>query len=220
MNSNILRGIARPKNDPSIRVTVQVTKDFKFVDDNYLTKVVAQNATKPIEALAQSIWADSRVNVAIDTNLIYPEHTDLSMSYEEFLKYYPAPITTLLIGVSLNGDDYIDNQGDLDYQTEMHKYEEFSKLLVEKNYVSSRIGIRYLTPQAYARFDEAQNSEVSVSDFFRDMEKKEGIQVAITIISYKIQEDGQLEGGKEEIYRFFDIWEQRRKEYLEKRDEL
>ncbi len=218
MNSNILRGIARPKSDPSIRVTFEITKDLERVYDNYLNKVVAKNAETPIEALAQSLWPDSRIEVALDTNLVYPEHNDIAMSYEEFLGYYPAPITTLLIGVYLNVDDYIDKDSAMDQEGEMEKYLNFAKLLVEHKYVNSGISIIYLSPEAYGLFDEAKNADTSVSDFYRKLAQEGKKLNYITIVGYDINADGNVQETEEEIYRFFDLWEEKRTLYREKSD--
>ncbi len=217
MNSNILRGIARPKSDPSIRVKFEITKDLERVYDDYLSEMVARNAVDRVETLAQSIWPDSRVDVAIDTKSLYPNHTDLMMSYEEFLQHYPSPITTLLIGVFLNGEDYIDQEGNMDQEGELAKYLAFAELLADHKYLSSRIGIAYLSPEANERFDEAKNADVNVEIYYEEIIDKEKQPIYITRVGYGLSEDGEIKESREEIYRFFDIWKEKRNVFRQKR---
>lgn len=55
MNSNTLKAIVYPKQDESIRVAVEITKDLNKVYDKYLNGAVAKAVEKPIEQLAKTI---------------------------------------------------------------------------------------------------------------------------------------------------------------------
>ncbi|WP_314586777.1 hypothetical protein [Paenibacillus terrigena] len=208
MNTNTLKAIVKPKDDPSITVFVEITKDLKNVFDNYLNQAIAKAAVQPITELANSIWGESRVYVANDTGMTYPEHSDTSMSYEQFLKLYP--MNWQLVEVFINCERYIDSNGDMDQQGEIGKYKAFAKKLVDNKYMRSSISFRYITPDAYRRFDEAKNSDKDIFEFFSDEEKEQGKLNLVTANSIDIDEQGQIVTPNEEFLKKFDIWKEKR----------
>lgn len=211
MNSNTFKAMVHPKKDKTIRIAVEITKDLEKVYDDYLNEAVARNAQKPIEEMAQTIWSDARVIVANDTVLTYPEHTDLNMSYEEFLKLYP--MNKQIVLVYLNSERYVDDQGQIDQDNEIEKYLAFAKLLAENKYVKSSIGIDYLVPEAYGLFDEAKQSDVTVPYYYENKEEKEGKFIFVTRVFYRLLEEGQVQQSKEDFYRYFDLWKDDRKKF-------
>ncbi len=146
MNNNTLKAIVYPKKDETMRVKVEITEDLKEVYDKYLNKAVAQNNEPLIQEMARSIWPDSKITVANDTGLVYPEHSDTAMSYEQFLELYPTNV--LVITVYLNSENYIDGKGNMDQKSEFEKYMTYAKMLQEERYVSSKVSIGYLTSEA------------------------------------------------------------------------
>lgn len=213
MNSNTFKAMVHPKKDKTLRFSVEITKDLNQVYDKYLNQVVARNAQQPIEEMAQTIWPDARVIVANDTVLTFPEHTDLNMSYVEFLGLYS--MNTQLIDVYLNSERYVDNEGNMNQDIEFENYMTFAQLLSEHKYVKSLVSIIYLSPDAYSRFDEAKNSDVIVSYFYRDEEKKEGKLNNVTRVLYEINSDGKIVQDPDKIKNYFDVWKDRRKEFVE-----
>ena len=208
MNNNTLKAVVKPKNDPSIKVVVEITKDLKDVYDNYLNKAIAKAAVQPITEMANSIWGESRVHVANDTGMTYPEHSDTSMSYEQFLKLYP--MNWQLVEVYINCERYIDSYGNMDQQAEIDKYKAFAQKLVDHKYMRSSISIWYITPDAYDRFDEAQNSDLTVLNYFKDEEEKQGKLNLVTANGIEIDEQGRIVTTNEELQKGFDIWKEAR----------
>ncbi|MGZ9584929.1 hypothetical protein [Paenibacillus marinisediminis] len=208
MNNNTLKAIVKPKDDPSIKVAVEITKDLKDVYDKYLNKAVAKAAVQPITEMANSIWGESKVYVENDTVMTYPEHSDTSMSYEQFLKLYP--MNRQLVEVYLNCERYIDSNGGMDEQAEIDKYKAFAQKLADQKYMRSSIYIWYITPDAYDRFDEAKNSEMTVLTFYNDEEEKQGKLNLVTANGIKIDEQGRIVTADEELHKSFDIWKEER----------
>jgi len=208
MNSNTLKAIVKPKNDPSINVAVEITKDLKDVYDNYLNQAIAKAAVQPISEMANSIWGESRVEVSNDTGMTYPEHSDTNMSYEQFLKLYP--MNRQLVEVFLNCERYIDGNGGMDQQAEIDKFKTFAQKLADHKYMRSSIYIWYITPDAYDRFDEAINSDMSVLDYYKDEEEKQGKLNVVTANGIKIDNQGRIVTTNEEMYESFDTWKDER----------
>ncbi|NIK77501.1 hypothetical protein FHS15_002637 [Paenibacillus castaneae] len=215
MNSNTLKAIVYPKQDESIRVAVEITKDLKNVYDDYLNEAVAKAAEKPIEQLAKTIWGDVKVTNGNDTGMMYPDHSDIHMSYERFLELYP--MNWQLVTIYVQGDSYVDSEGKMDQESEIEKYKEFAKLLADNKYVKSDVIIAYLTPDAYARFNEAQQSVRTVMNFYTNEEEEEGKLNFITMNGYKLDENGQIIESDEKINEDFDRWEETRTNWVEKR---
>lgn len=213
MNSNTLKGVVYLKRDPSIRVSVEITKDFQNVYDDYLNEVVARASLQPIEDMAKSIWPDARVTITNDTGMTYPEHTDVSMSYEEFLKLYPMNLQ--LISVFLNVESYIDQEGNMDQEAEVAKYLAFGELLKENKYLRSSVSIIYLNPEAYSRFDKALESSLSVTRFFHKEEQEQSKLNFVTRVGFTLLEDGLVHETTDEIHQYFDIWKEKRDQYIQ-----
>ncbi|MEK4104063.1 hypothetical protein NST28_08295 [Paenibacillus sp. FSL R10-2791] len=218
MNNNTLKATVHPKKDDTINVRVEITKDLEKVYDNYLNQVVAKKDEPMIQAIAASIWPDSKIIVANETGLVYPKHNDTKISYEQFLKLYPT--NTLVISVYLNSDNYVDGNGDMDQEAEMRKYMDFAKILAENKYVSSLIGIGYLTPEAYGRLEEVKKAEESVDIYFSDETKKTGIINIVTMAGFKLGVDGKIVESQDKIREFFDIWKEDRIKRMEQRGGL
>jgi len=218
MNSNTLKAIVKPKDDLSIRVAVEITKDLKDVYDDYLNEAVAKAAVEPITEMANSIWGESRVEVTNDTGMTYPEHSDTNMSYEQFLKLYP--MNWQLVKVYLNCERYIDSNGDMDQQGEIGKYKAFAKKLADNKYMRSSISIWYITPDAYDRFDEAKNSDSTVINYFKDEEEKQGKLNLVTANGIEIDEQGRIVSINEEFLESFDIWKEKRVESTKLKGDL
>ena len=208
MNSNTLKAIVYPKDEPTMKVLVEITKDLKQVYDNYLNHVVARAAEKPIEQIANSIWGESRVEVTNDTGMTYPEHTDTNMSYEQFLTLYP--MNYQLVSVYLNSDSYINDDGDMNLEGEMEKYRTFAKKLVEEKYRRSSVYINYITPDGYERFDEASRSDRSIDGFYREEEEKLGTTYIATVIGYELDDQGVITTTKEEFEQNYEVWKEER----------
>ncbi len=208
MNNNTLKAIVRPKNDETINIRVEITKDLKKVYDNYLNQVVAKNDEPIIDEMVKSIWPDGKVIVANETGLVYPEHNDTKMSYEQFLKLYPT--NTQVISVYLNSDNYVDSKGDMNQDLEMEKYMDFSKMLQEKRYFSSLITIGYLTSQAYERLEEVKKVEEDVSLFYSDEARKTGVVSIATMVGFRLGIDGKVNESREKIESYFDTWKEDR----------
>lgn len=215
MNNNTLKAIVYPKKDETMRVKVEITKDLKEVYDKYLNKAVAQNNEPLIQEMARSIWPDSKITVANDTGLVYPEHSDTAMPYEQFLELYPTNV--LVITVYLNSENYIDGKGNMDQKSEFEKYMTYAKMLQEERYVSSKVSIGYLTSEAYARLEELKKTEDSVSYFYSDETRETGFINIATMVGYSLGSDGQIKESREEIEEFFDIWKEKRMISLEQR---
>ncbi|WP_314586779.1 hypothetical protein [Paenibacillus terrigena] len=208
MNSNTLKAIVKPQKDPSIKVAVEITKDLKDVYDDYLNEAVAKAAEKPIAEIANSIWGESRVNVANDTGMTYPEHSDTNMSYEQFLKLYP--MNRQLVEVFLNCERYIDKNGGMDQQAEIDKYKAFAQKLADHKYMRSSIYIWYIAPDAYDRFDEARNSDMTVLNYYSDEEEKQGKLNVVTANGIEIDKQGRIVSTNEEFLESFDKWKEER----------
>jgi predicted small lipoprotein YifL len=215
MNNNTLKAIVRPKNDPTLKVPVEITKDFKQIYDQYLNQRVARNEEPKIQELARKYWPDARIDIANDTRLTYPEENDTSMSYTEFLKLYP--MNTQLISIYLDGSNYVDEQGSMDQEEELDKYLEFAELLTEHHYVSSTVTWVFLTPEGYKRLDEARSSSSSVNVHLLNMEKKTGEILIATMVGYKLNAQGQIKETRAEINSYFDTWKEKRIESLGQR---
>lgn len=215
MNNNTWKAKVYPKKDKTMWFTVEVTKDLKNVYDKYLNEVIARNAQQTIEELAKGIWSDAKVDITNDTKMTYPEHSDTNMSYEEFLKNYP--MNTQLVSVYLNADGYMDQEGNMDQDAEYEKYLAFADLLIENKYVSSLVGINYVSPDAYIRLEESKESDVSVNILYMNEEKKEDKLNFVTLVGYEILKDGHVKEDREEVYRYFDIWKEKREKYIKKR---
>lgn len=218
MNSNTLKAIVRPKSDETMQVRVEITKDLKKVYDKYLNKTVAKAAQQPIQEFAQRYWSDSKVVIDNDTRLVYPEHTDTKMSYSEFLKLYPMNIQ--VISIYINSEGYIDSKGNMNQEVEIQKYMSFAKNLTSNSYVSSLIGISYLSPEAYKRFDEVKSSENNIDLFYNEDTKKTGIQNIVTMVGYKLGSDGQIVETEGEIQKFFDEWKNDRVKSMQQSEGL
>lgn len=108
--------------------------------------------------MATSIWPDSKITVANDTRLLYPEDSDIKMSFEKFHELYPSNL--LVITIYLNSENYIDHKGDMDQKSEIEKYMSLAKMLQKNRYVSSHVSIGYLTSSAYERFDELKKQRI------------------------------------------------------------
>lgn len=208
MNNNTLKAIVRPKNDLTIKVPVEITKDLNNVYDKYLNQRIARNEKPKIEELAKRYWPDAKVVVANDTRLTYPEDNDTSITYPEFLKRYPMNIQMIMI--YLKGDDYIDGNGDIDEKTEVDKYLAFGKDLAESKYNSSSITWLFLTPQAYNRFEEARHSDDTIDNYLDEYEEKTGMPQIVTRVGYHVDAQGQRVETIEKINTFFDIWKDKR----------
>lgn len=218
MNNNTLKAIVKPKKDEKIKVKVEITKDLEKVYDKYLNQVVAKNDEPTIQEMAASIWPDSKITIANDTGLVYPEHSDTKMSYEQFLKLYPT--NTLVIMIYLNSENYIDSKGNMDQKSEIEKYMALAKMLREKRYVSSDISIGYLTPEAYERFDALKKTEDNISQFYSDETRKTGVINIVTVSGYSLGTDGQIKESREEIEEFFNKWKENRLKSFEQRGGL
>ncbi|NGM82830.1 hypothetical protein G5B47_10435 [Paenibacillus sp. 7124] len=215
MNNNTLKAIVRPKDDVTLKVPVEITKDFSKMYDKYLNQRVARNEEPKIEELVRTYWPDAKVVIANDTRQTYPEENDTSMSYTEFQKRYP--MNTQLVSIYLNGDDYIDARGNMDQKGEVDKYMEFAKVLAEHQYVSSMVTWTFLTKDAYDRLDEAKASDDSVDKYFTDEEEESGKVNIITMIGYSLDAEGQVEESRDEIESYFDTWKEKRLKSLELR---
>lgn len=207
MNNNTLKAIARPKDDATLKVPVEITKDFSKMYDKYLNQRVARNEEPKIEELARTYWPDAKVVIANDTRLTYPKENDTSMSYAEFQKRYPMNIQ--LVSIYLNGGDYIDAQGNMDQNGEASKYMEFAKVLTEHQYVSSMVTWTFLTKDAYDRLDEAKASDDSVDKYFTDEEEEKGKVNIMTMVGYSLNTEGQVEESRGEIESYFDTWREK-----------
>lgn len=214
MNNNTWKAVVRPLSDKTIKFSVEITKDLKQVNDKYLNELVAKNSQNSIEEIAKRIWSDAKVEITNDTRMTYPEHADRNMSYEDFLQYYP--MNTQLVLVYLNVEKYIDGQGNIDQDAEYEKYKTFAELLAESKYFNSRVGMRYVTKEAYERFEEAKNASVSISNFFHNEEDKEGKLHYITLVGFEVLKNEE-KVTKEEVDRYFDIWKEKRDQYIERR---
>ncbi|MCL6606446.1 MAG: hypothetical protein K6T94_26610 [Paenibacillus sp.] len=208
MNNNTLKAIVRPKGDPTIKVPMEITKDFSKIYDKYLNQQVARNEEPKIEALAKAYWPDAEVVIANDTRLTYPEENDTSMSYQEFLKRYP--MNTQLISIYLKGDDYIDDQGNMDQQAEVDKYLEFAKVLANHQYASSMVTWAFLTKDAYRRLDIAKASDDSVDKYFNDEEEEQGKLNFLTMVGYSLDAKAKIEESRSEVEANFDNWKEKR----------
>lgn len=218
MNNNTLKAIVRPKRDATLKVPVEITKDLKKVYDKYLNQAVAKNAEQPIQELAKRIWPDSKLIIANDTGLTYPEHSDTGMSYKEFLDHYP--MNTQLVKVYLNADDYMDAKGNMNSQAESEHYLSFANQLADNQYINSLISIIYLTPEAYEKFEEAKKSKDTVDNFYSDEEKKSGVLSVVTRVGYTLGMDGEVEESPEKILGFIETWKDKRVKSLEQRGGL
>lgn len=218
MNNNTLKAIVRPKRDATLKVPVEITKDLKKVYDKYLNQAVAKNAEQPIQELAKRIWPDSKLIIANDTGLTYPEHSDTGMSYKEFLDHYP--MNTQLVKVYLNADDYMDAKGNMNSQAESEHYLSFANQLADNQYINSLISIIYLTPEAYEKFEEAKKSKDTVDNFYSDEEKKSGVLSVVTRVGYTLGMDGEVEESPEKILGFIETWKEKRVKSLEQRGGL
>lgn len=218
MNNNTLKAIVRPKHDATLKVPVEITKDLKKVYDKYLNQAVAKNAEQPIQELAKRIWPDSKLIIANDTGLTYPEHSDTGMSYKEFLDHYP--MNTQLVKVYLNADDYMDAKGNMNSQAESEHYLSFANQLADYQYINSLISIIYLTPEAYEKFEEAKKSKDTVDNFYSDEEKKSGVLSVVTRVGYTLGMDGEVEESPEKILGFIETWKEKRVKSLEQRGGL
>lgn len=210
MNDNTLKAVVRPERDRSIRVVVEITKDLKQVSDDYLNVMVGRRSLNQLEPVARKTWSDARLEVSNDTGFVYPDHRDLSMSYEEFLRLYP--MNEMLIDVYVNADHYLDASGKMNLDEEYGRYLDFGKQLSSAGFVRSMVTINYLSKDAYNKFDEANRSEVNPTNFFRELEKNE--LVYVTINGLRIAEDGQITTTREEIFETFDIWNEDRISYF------
>ncbi|UQZ35419.1 hypothetical protein C2I18_18965 [Paenibacillus sp. PK3_47] len=217
MNNNTLKAIVHPKDDPTLKVPVEIMKDFSKIYDKYLNQRVARNEEPKIQELARAYWPDAEVVIANDTRLTYPEDNDTSMSYTEFLKRYP--MNTQLISIYLKGDDYIDGEGTMDQQGEAGKYLEFGQKLADQQYVSSMVTWTYLTNDAYGRLDLAKASDDSVDKYFSDEEEEQGKLNILTMAGFSLSLEGKIEESRSEIEESFDNWKEKRLESLEQRGE-
>ncbi|OMD41077.1 hypothetical protein [Paenibacillus odorifer] len=218
MNNNTLKAMVYPKKDETLRFPVEITKDLKKVYDKYLNQVVARNEEPHIQEMAASIWPDSKVIVANETGLVYPEHSDTKISYEQFLKLYPT--NTQVVTVYLNCDNYMDNKGNADRDKEIEAQLAFVKRLEENKYVSSLITIAYLTPDAHSRLDDIKKTESDVDLYYSDETKETGIVNIVTMVGYSLGADGEIEESREEIEEYYEIWKEKRMESFEQRGGL
>lgn len=211
MNNNTLKAVVRPKRDPTMRVMAEITKDLKQVFDNYLAVVVARNNIPEVEAVAKEIWPDARVHLANDMGpYASTKHTDLGMTYQEFIQLYP--MNTLLVDVYVDADNYINPDGTMDEEGEYEKYKTFMDRMVEKGYISAFVSIIYTNPVYYAKFDEAMKSEYGPTFYYDDFEKNNEI-VLVTGNGFKITGKGTMYERKDEIDQTFEIWRERREQY-------
>ncbi|MFB9324435.1 hypothetical protein ACFFSY_00580 [Paenibacillus aurantiacus] len=210
MNSNTLKAVVHPAGDPSLKVSVEITKDLKQVYDKYVNEKLARAAREPIGELAKGIWGDSRIEVANDTGLTYPEEADTSMSYADFIKRYPN--NWQIVSVYLDGSAYIDGKGDLNAEEEIARYGQFAEELKEKGYFRSSVYISYLTPEAYAKFDELAKETKAVGLLLSDEQENDGTLNVLTISGFKIYEDGRVDATKAQFQADFDRWQGERQQ--------
>ncbi|WP_310551561.1 hypothetical protein [Paenibacillus glufosinatiresistens] len=211
MNPNTLKAIARPKADPTLKVPVEITKDLKQIYDQYLNQRVARSNEPKIQELARKHWPDARIVNVNDTRLAYPESSDTSMTYPEFLKQNPS--NTLLVKVYLDASGYVDPKGNMDQEAEIAKYLAFAEELAASGYVSSRISWVYLTPDAFSRLEEAKQSASSVDAFFNE-EEETGVPRMITRVGCEIDASGRVKQTKAELQAYLDQWREKRLESL------
>lgn len=215
MNNNTLKAMVYPKKDETIRFPVEITKDLKKVYDKYLNQVVARNEEPHIQEMAKSIWPDSKLIIANDTGLTYPEHSDTRMSYKEFLDIYP--MNTQLVKIYLNADHYMDTKGNMNSEVEFEHYHIFANQLAGNQYLNSLISIIYLTPEAYEQFEQAKASRDTVDNYYSDEERETGVLSVVTRVGYSLGIDGEVIESKEKILGFFETWKEKRLKSMEQK---
>lgn len=215
MNNNTLKAMVYPKKDETIRFPVEITKDLKKVYDKYLNQVVARNEEPHIQEMAKSIWPDSKLIIANDTGLTYPEHSDTRMSYKEFLDIYP--MNTQLVKIYLNADHYMDTKGNMNSEVEFEHYHIFANQLAGNQYFNSLISIIYLTPEAYEQFEQAKASRDTVDNYYSDEERETGVLSVVTRVGYSLGIDGEVIESKEKILGFFETWKEKRLKSMEQK---
>lgn len=215
MNNNTLKAIVRPKEDPTLKVPVEITKDFKEMYDLYLNMRVARNEEPKIETLARTYWPDANIEIYNDTKLTYPVENDTSMTYPDFAQRYP--MNTQIISVYLDASQYLDGQGNMDQQAEVNKYLEFADVLADHHYINSRVSMVYLTPEAHGRFDEFRQSATSVSNSIHDQEQETNVPLVLTRVGFSMDAEGKLKETRDKINSYFDTWKEKRLNSLEQR---
>lgn len=210
MNSNTLKAVIHPVDDPSLKASAEITKDLERVYDKYLNEKLARDAREPIGEMAKGIWGDTRLEVSNDTGMTYPEEADTSMSYADFIKLYPN--NWQIVSVYLDGSKYIDAKGDLNAEEEIARYERFAEQLKAKGYVRSSVYIHYLAPDVYAKFDELTKETKAVGSLLFDEQEEDGTLNVLTISGFKIDEDGRVDATKEVFQADFDRWQQERQQ--------
>lgn len=212
MNSNTLTAVVRPAEDKTLKVPVEITKDLKDVYDLYLNQAVARNERPRIKAIAEQFWPGSKIIISNDTRLGYPTDNDINMSYREFLEKNPG--NTMLIMIYVNGDLYINPQGEIDEVTEMHKQLSFADRIAKQGYVSSRVSLVYAKPEMYNRFEEALKSSDTVDRYFDRETEKTGTTYDLTRTTFKIDKKGKIIESQEEIRSYFELWREEREAYI------
>ena len=194
MNNNTLKAYCYPKRDKTLSFYVEITKDLEKVYDDYLNICVGRNSVEPIEKLAQTVWSESRVDVANDTILSYPTHTDTTMSFQEFYKLYPH--NWQLIDVFVKAPETVDVEAEVD------RFEKFAELLKENKFLKSSITIVYLKPGAYEKYDEVLRTEPYILDYY-DRNTDDNIYL---VTGSHVYDDGRIEETRETLVTRFENW--------------
>lgn len=215
VNTNTIKSMASPKSDPSINFQVEITKDLEKVYDKYLNELVAQTNVKPIEEMARKFWSDAKVTITNDTVWTYPTHVDRDMTYEEFLKLYPS--NTQLISVFVNSENYMNEMNEMDEDSELLRYQQFAKVLVESGNLKTRFNVKYLSLDAYSRYDELRRRSAEMTYEYKKEEDERSLMNFVVINGTYISENGKLEDSEVDFKETFEYWKRKRLEYLEKK---
>ncbi|MCL6606444.1 MAG: hypothetical protein K6T94_26600, partial [Paenibacillus sp.] len=122
-----------------------------------------------------------------------------------------------VISVYLDASQYIDGLGGMDQQAEVDKYLEFAEVLSDHQYISSRLSMVYLTPEAYGRFDEFRRSATSVSNYIHGEEQETSVPLVLTRVGFSMDAEGKLKETRDKINSYFDTWKEKRLNSLEHR---
>jgi hypothetical protein len=82
--------------------------------------------------------------------------------------------------------------------------------MAEHKYMRSSIYIWYITPDAYDRFDEAKNSDMTVLNYYSDEEEKQGKLNLVTASRIEIDKQGRIVTTNEELSESLDNWKEER----------
>lgn len=198
---------ASPVNNPKLDIKVEINKNLKTLNDDYLNYIVAQNERPMLQSIADEFW--NRVHLAVDisTGVTLLDSNDKTLLFRDVKNMYSN--ANMYISLYLNIDDLPKGEeGDLDQDAEMERFKAFAEKLNNPNYTKSSVLVLYLSSEAYSRIDEAIAS-TDISHYYDNDEFKTQKVNIRTVVGFDITEDGDV-SSIEETRDHFSAWKNTR----------